>query len=121
MEQVFIGLLMNAIEAMEETEGNDRLISLQTRRLDDARIQVSIADRGHGIPEEVMNYVFEPFFSTREGSIGMGLAIGRSIIEGFGGRIQAERVAPHGVRFHVVLPIERGEVRESEDSTESWV
>ncbi|HET6655585.1 MAG TPA: ATP-binding protein [Gammaproteobacteria bacterium] len=110
MEQVFIGLLMNAIEAMEETEGSDRVVSVFTRRLDEHRIQITIADRGHGIPEDVMGYVFEPFFSTREGSIGMGLAISRSIIEGFGGRIQVERVSPRGVRFHVVLPVEEKEV-----------
>ncbi|HET7370649.1 MAG TPA: ATP-binding protein [Gammaproteobacteria bacterium] len=118
MEQVFIGLLMNAIESMEETEGSDRLISIHTRRMDAWRIQITIADRGHGIPHDVMDYVFEPFFSTREGSVGMGLAIGRSIVEGFGGRIQAERVTPNGVRFHVVLPVERegeDEVREGGD------
>ncbi|HET6725562.1 MAG TPA: ATP-binding protein [Gammaproteobacteria bacterium] len=118
LEQVFIGLLMNAIEAMEEVEIGDRIIEVESRRMGDDRIRLTIRDHGHGIPDDLIEYIFDPFFSTREGSIGMGLSVGRSIIEAFGGRIEAEIVAPHGVRFHVDLPIEREAQRQGEEEIE---
>jgi C4-dicarboxylate-specific signal transduction histidine kinase len=117
LEQVFIGLLMNAVEAMEDS-GDDRVVRVGSTRLDPGRLRLSVHDRGHGIPDDVLSSIFEPFFSTREGSIGMGLAVGRSIIESFGGRIAVERVPPHGVKFHVDLPIEDRAGNERDDSGE---
>ncbi|HET7306201.1 MAG TPA: PAS domain-containing protein [Gammaproteobacteria bacterium] len=119
MEQVFIGLLMNAVEAMEKVEGRERVITLTSLRLDDGHIRVTVCDKGEGITDEVMDKIFEPFFSTRRGSIGMGLAVSRSVIEAFGGRLHVERTAPFGVCFHVELPIEDGRLHETTGTCEN--
>jgi signal transduction histidine kinase len=107
IEQVMIGLLMNAVEASEHAEGDDRTITLQSRRRGETYVAITVSDRGDGIPEDVLSEIFQPSFTTREGHLGMGLAIGRSIVEANGGRITVERLTPHGARFDVVLPLAR--------------
>jgi PAS domain S-box-containing protein len=102
IQQVFSNLIRNGVEAMDRTPG-DRSIRIRARRTDEA-VQIEISDRGPGL--EFPDKVFQPFFTTKEAGMGMGLAISRSIIESHGGRLWAEKVEPVGARFTFTLPVE---------------
>lgn len=101
LQQAFVSLLMNAIEAMEEVE-SDRVVNVMSERADGVR--VTVCDQGRGLPDEMLEQIFDPFFSNRPGGVGMGLAVSRSIIEAAGGSLRAKRVEPHGMAFYVDLP-----------------
>ena len=66
--------------------------------------QISVSDSGHGIPAEMLDRVFDPFFSTKREGLGMGLSISRSIIQTHGGRIWVENQKGSGAAFHFSLP-----------------
>jgi PAS domain S-box-containing protein len=105
LQQVLLTLAVNAIEAMGETVPADRQLALTTRRSTDG-VELTVSDRGHGIPSEDLPNLFEPFFTTKSQGLGLGLAIARSIIDTHGGRIWADEVAG-GATFHVSLPAAR--------------
>jgi signal transduction histidine kinase len=69
-------------------------------------VEVQIADSGVGLPKGGEDRVFEPFFTTKEHGLGLGLAIGRSIVTAHGGRLWGETKPDGGARFHVLLPID---------------
>jgi two-component system NtrC family sensor kinase len=105
LNQVFMNLLLNAAQAIEE-QGT---ITIRTRRLDPERIEVIVRDTGKGIPRENLGRIFEPFFTTkgqggRSGS-GLGLAISYGIVERHGGRIVVDSEVGKGTEFRVLLPI----------------
>lgn len=94
LQQVFINLLMNAIQAMAGCLPGQAVLTLQTQRNADGALQVSVSDSGPGIPPADLPRLFEPFYSTKEDGMGMGLPICRSIIENHGGRIWAKPAVP---------------------------
>jgi two-component system NtrC family sensor kinase len=105
LNQVFMNLLLNAAQAIEDTGK----ILIRTRRLDLERVEVTVRDTGKGIPREHLSRIFEPFFTTkgqggRSGS-GLGLAISYGIVERHGGKIAVESEEGRGTEFRVVLPI----------------
>jgi two-component system sensor histidine kinase AtoS len=102
MKQVILNLLMNAIQAM--SEGGRLGLSGQLSG-DHHWIQFSIKDSGIGIPPEDMDKLFDPFFSTREGGIGLGLSIAHRIIDQHHGKIEAESTFGKGTLFTLWLPI----------------
>ncbi|MGX5850040.1 PAS domain-containing protein [Mesorhizobium sp. PL10] len=102
IQQVLINLMRNGTEAMDSI-GDGRVLGLRVRRMEDA-IQTEISDRGWGV--EFPDKIFEPFFSTKEHGMGMGLAICRSIVESHGGRLSVEKNEPHGAKFIFTLPVE---------------
>ncbi|MNY64858.1 Wide host range VirA protein [compost metagenome] len=79
-------------------------------RCEGHEVILEIEDTGPGIPEEIKQHIFKPFFTTKkEGhGTGLGLSMSRSIIEKFGGRIEFQDVTPAGTCFRIVLPLERG-------------
>jgi C4-dicarboxylate-specific signal transduction histidine kinase len=101
IQQVLVNLIRNGIEAMDSIP-DERVLALRLRRQGEV-IQIEISDRGHGV--EFPDKVFEPFFTTKEHGMGMGLAICRSIVESHGGRLWAEKNAPHGAKFLFTLPV----------------
>ncbi len=102
MKQVILNLLLNALQAMP---GGGRL-RLSGQVLEDNRwIQLSIQDTGVGIPPEDMNKLFDPFFSTKEGGVGLGLSIAHRIIDQHRGKIQMESTPGQGTLFTLWLPI----------------
>lgn len=101
LQQVLVNLIRNGMDAMDAMKG-DKALEIRVHRAGDM-IQAEISDRGGGI--EFPEKIFEPFFSTKEHGMGMGLAICRSIIESHGGRLWAETNEPHGARFIFTLPI----------------
>ncbi|GAB4366585.1 MAG: hypothetical protein Kow00128_10220 [Deltaproteobacteria bacterium] len=102
IERVVFNLLTNAVEAMPE--GGDLIVSIQDG---DGQARVSVEDTGTGIREADRGNLFRPFFTTREGGVGMGLALCRRIVEENGGTIAVDSVPGKGSRFTVRFP-ERG-------------
>ena len=103
LEQVFLNLVMNAIEAMSSSKSNRRVLELKTSVDDDDEILVTVADNGPGVEVEDLEKIFEAFFTTKSDGMGMGLSICRSIIESHSGRLWASR-GNLGLIFHVSLP-----------------
>jgi signal transduction histidine kinase len=69
-------------------------------------VRLSVQDNGEGIPEELQGRIFDAFFSTKERGTGLGLAMVRQIVEGFGGRVEVSSLPGEGARFDVWLPRE---------------
>jgi signal transduction histidine kinase len=106
LQQVILNLVVNAIDAMSGTSGENRIVSLRTSRVDNVA-ELSISDRGPGIPAERLKDVFEPFFTTKAEGMGMGLSIARTLVEAHNGQISAVNEPGAGAVFRVRLPIAR--------------
>ena len=104
LQQVIINLVGNAIEAMNDTPAENRIISIRTSRIDKFA-ELSVSDRGSGIPENKLKEVFEPFFTSKSEGMGMGLSIARTIVEAHNGQIWAENRDNGGATFRIRLPL----------------
>ena len=101
VQQVLLNLVRNAIEAMVDVE--DRELVLSTAPAGDDMVEVSVADTGPGLAEEVARQLFQPFITTKRHGMGVGLSISRTIIQSHGGEIWAERNPSGGTMFHFTL------------------
>lgn len=101
IQQVLLNLMRNAIEAMQDSELRE--LVLTTQRLDGDLVEVSVSDTGHGIPPEVAASLFQPFFTTKANGMGVGLPISRTIIEAHGGRLWVEPRPGGGTVFRMTL------------------
>jgi signal transduction histidine kinase len=104
LQQVFMNLIMNAVEAMGPVTNRERLLSIKSDVHDPGTVMIMVEDSGTGIDPNNTERIFEAFFTTKSDGMGMGLAMCRSIIEAHGGRLWASPGASHGSVFHVVLP-----------------
>ena len=95
---------MNGIEAMKDTSTENRIISIRTSCVEKFA-ELSVSDRGPGIPEDKLKEVFEPFFTSKAEGMGMGLAIARTIIEAHQGVISARNQLHGGASFRIRLPL----------------
>ena len=107
LQQVLLNLVMNAMEAMSSVE--KRQLVITTRNIDPDQVQVTVEDSGTGLDPSTMSRIFEPFYTTKSGGMGMGLSISRSIIQNHGGRLWATANDGPGTSFHFTLPIEQRE------------
>lgn len=103
LQQVLLNLLLNAMEAMGDLPPARRQVTIRTVR-QEARVEVSVSDRGRGLDAAVAPHIFEAFFTTRPDGTGLGLSIARSIIEAHGGAIGAEGRRGGGATFRFTLP-----------------
>ena len=104
LEQVLLNLLRNAIEANREAHpGQSSQIVLAVEPGADGGVQVSVSDQGHGVPTAQLEQIFTPFYSSKVNGLGLGLSMSRSIIEGFGGELQARPLAV-GLQMRCNLP-----------------
>jgi signal transduction histidine kinase len=103
LEQVFLNLVMNAIEAMNGSSSRS-VLGVKTEINQNGEVLITIADSGPGIDADNIEKIFNTFFTTKQGGMGMGLSICRSIVEAHAGRIWASSEAPHGSIFYVELP-----------------
>lgn len=106
-EQVFTNLISNACEAM--SQGGQLTIRAQAGKTAGERayeVAVEIEDTGPGIPEEIKEQVFNPFFTTKKSGVGLGLAIVSKIIDAHGGTVKLVNVPGQGACFRVTLPAE---------------
>jgi two-component system, NtrC family, sensor kinase len=104
VNQVFLNLVTNAAQAMEEGSGTITL----TTRSEDGGVAVEVADTGKGIAEDVLPKIFDPFFSTKEvgKGTGLGLSVSYKIVQQHGGRIDVDSTPGEGTRFTVWFPLE---------------
>jgi PAS domain S-box-containing protein len=108
LQQVIINLVMNGVEAMQATTGRPRALLIRLYGNDAGQVVVAIRDSGDGIPHENVGRVFDAFFSTKPGGLGIGLSICRSIIEEHGGRLWASNNSDGpGSTFEFALPTPR--------------
>jgi signal transduction histidine kinase len=89
---------------MRDTPSQNRIISIRTARVENLA-QLSVSDRGSGLPEEKLKEVFEPFFTSKAEGMGMGLSIARTIVEAHNGQIWAENRGHGGATFRIRLPL----------------
>ncbi|MTV37703.1 sensor histidine kinase [Duganella radicis] len=104
LEQVLVNLIHNALHAMQEQPGKRRCISLTSQR-DGASLRIAVSDQGPGIPDDQLEQVFAPFFTTKPDGLGLGLNICRTIIEAHSGIMTVENRAGGGATFSFTLPI----------------
>jgi signal transduction histidine kinase len=107
LKQLVLNLVTNAIEAMTSVQNRPRELRIQSAMDSDA-IEVSVQDTGTGLDREQLDRMFQPFFTTKQAGIGMGLSISRSIVEAHGGRLWAVSLDSHGAVFHFTLPKAHG-------------
>jgi PAS domain S-box-containing protein len=108
LQQVIINLVMNGIEAMQSVTDRPRELSVRSGQDESGQALISVADCGVGIAAENVDRLFNPFFTTKSGGMGMGLSICRSIIEAHGGRLWAIANIAHGATFEFTLPTNGG-------------
>lgn len=103
MQQVLINLFVNACDAMRELPTAERRLLVRTVRSADGGVQMSVVDRGCGLPSDRPERVFESFYTTKPGGMGLGLSVCRTIVQAHGGRLWAESHDGPGASFHVSL------------------
>ena len=108
LQQVILNLIVNGIDAMRNTPRENRVISIRTSRVENFA-ELSVSDRGPGIPGDKLKEVFEPFYTSKAEGMGMGLSIARTIIEAHQGSISARNQVQGGASFRIKLPISNGD------------
>jgi len=104
LQQVILNLAVNALEAMKDSNDTPRELELITGRADSNQVFVEVRDSGPGLDPSRPNAVFDSFYTTKPGGMGMGLSISRSIVEAHGGQLSATPNEPHGAVFRFTLP-----------------
>jgi signal transduction histidine kinase len=110
LKQVFINLIGNAVESIEREGAIVLRAHLDTRRLQKQEspvLIIEVQDTGSGIPAEIQERLFDPFFSTKDGGTGLGLSIVTQIVDKHHGKLEFQTRSGHGTTFAVVLPIHR--------------
>jgi PAS domain S-box-containing protein len=103
LQQVILNLIVNAVHALSDCEFQRELF-ISTSLNGSGSVLVSVRDSGKGITPEQIERLFDPFYTTKPGGMGMGLSICRSIVESHGGKIWATADLPHGAAFHFTAP-----------------
>jgi signal transduction histidine kinase len=101
LQQVFMNLMLNAIEAMKETGG---VLTVKTQLDKNGQLLISVSDTGVGLPKEEIEQIFDAFVTTKPQGSGMGLSISRSIMKSHGGHLWATANNGRGATFHFTLP-----------------
>ncbi|HUK31381.1 MAG TPA: ATP-binding protein [Candidatus Acidoferrum sp.] len=105
-EQVFVNLALNAYDAMEEAGGKLRVEISRAQRAGTAGVEVIFRDSGPGIPPELSQQIFNPFFTTKKTGVGLGLAIVSKIVDEHHGSLRVESEPGQGATFRVFFPAE---------------
>ncbi|MBU4264009.1 MAG: HAMP domain-containing protein [Proteobacteria bacterium] len=108
LQQVFLNLILNAVDATASITGRQGVITIRTRQSPDGFVQISIADNGKGIDGKLLEKIFNPFYTTKPQGTGLGLAITKRLIEQHGGGSIAVANNPwgEGLTFTITLPVE---------------
>jgi two-component system, LuxR family, sensor kinase FixL len=105
LQQLVLNLVLNACEAMQNSGRAERILSIDTHHGADGTVQILLTDTGPGIPEDLLNRVFDPFYTTKANGLGLGLSICRKIALAHGGSLSAQNVPGGGASFRCTLPV----------------
>jgi C4-dicarboxylate-specific signal transduction histidine kinase len=111
LQQVILNLILNAIEAMRGVGEGARELRVSTVKAGAGGVLVAVRDTGPGLDSAKLERLFEAFYTTKSGGLGMGLSISRSIVEAHGGQLWADANTPHGAFFQFSLPREASDVQ----------
>lgn len=103
LQQVLLNLLVNGADAMSAVPPGERRLFVQARPSGHDTLEIAVTDNGHGIPEENLASLFEPFATTKSSGLGLGLAISKTIVESHGGSLWAENNPGAGATFRFTL------------------
>jgi len=104
LQQVLLNLFLNAFDAMKECATDERQVTVRVDAGGAGMVEVSVCDCGSGLTSDMLDKIFQPFFTTKGDGLGMGLSISRAIVERHGGRLWAENNLDRGAIFYVSLP-----------------
>jgi C4-dicarboxylate-specific signal transduction histidine kinase len=104
LQEIFINLIRNAVEAMAEVKDGRRLLQVTTERRGDDELVATVEDSGPGIDPKFLESIFDAFVTTKAHGMGLGLAISRMIMERHAGQLSAAPAHPRGCIFRLVLP-----------------
>ena len=104
LQQVLLNLAINAMDAMSSTEPAQRQITLKTRHNGNGTVEAAVADRGRGLTSEERDRLFQPFFTTKEHGLGLGLSICSTIVKSHGGDLRIDNDAGGGAVAVLTLP-----------------
>jgi len=104
LQQVVLNLLVNALEAVGQSTSTPRVVTVKTAMESENKVTLSVSDTGIGIDKQILDRLFQPFFTTKAEGLGLGLSISQSIIEGHGGAMGVFPNPERGVTFYFSLP-----------------
>jgi signal transduction histidine kinase len=105
LQQVMLNLLRNASDAMDDVHDRPRNLLIRTEREEGDRVRLTVRDAGKGIPPQGLSSLFDAFYTTKDGGMGIGLFVSRSIVEKHQGRLWAERNDDAGATFVFSIPL----------------
>src|ERR1700719_2186544 len=112
LQQVVLNLILNAVQAMDAVTNGTREVLITSSQMEPNEICLRVQDTGPGLSAETLARLFEPFYTTKPGGMGMGLTICRSIIEAHGGRLWAAGHEPRGALFQFTIPADLAAIRD---------
>ena len=108
LQQVLMNLLMNAFDATEECDPGDRHLSVRVSNPGSGSVEICVEDNGVGFDNSSYQQLLEPFYSTKKGGMGMGLAISTTIVRSHGGKLWAQNNHGPGATFYFTVPLASG-------------
>lgn len=106
IQKVMINVLRNGLESMQEVAADRIVVITRFAEADAGKIQVTVQDSGKGVADAAtLRKIFQPFYSSKPKGLGMGLAVSRSLIVAYGGKMWAEENAQQGLSVHFTLPV----------------
>jgi signal transduction histidine kinase len=105
LQQVVLNLAINAMDAMQNGSPDGRAMDIRTARTGNSEVTVTVSDTGIGIPQDRLEGIFEPFYTTKAQGTGLGLSIAHTIVKTYGGKIWAENRPGGGAVFRFTLPL----------------
>jgi two-component system sensor kinase FixL len=106
IEQVLVNVIANAIEAVADCSNRERHVRISLQRLGEA-VQVAVEDNGRGVSADIADHLFEPFETTKQRGMGLGLSLSREIVKAHGGSLWWDTAFVAGARFVLQLPCDR--------------
>jgi len=106
LQQVLLNLLMNAMDAMTATAPPQRVLTVGTRSVGDGTLEARISDHGRGVAEGDQSRLFQPFFTTKDRGLGLGLAICSKIVKAHGGKLRIDNNEGAGATASLTLPVQ---------------
>lgn len=104
IQQVILNLVRNAFDAMDTTDTSQPLVTVYIHEIDNGQVVLEVADTGPGLDQQTLDQIFNPFFTTKDDGLGIGLSISRSILEAHKGSLWAENREPSGASFFFSVP-----------------